>query len=149
MKTQSRTNDHAIPLSPAVVARLKHWRRISQSSTLVFPSTNARNKSGHISVESLEKAYRVTLGLRGKHVPHGWRSAFSTNAHDALDTDGKRQFGEDIVEIALDHTFGGKVRQSYDRGERWDARKVLMQWWSDQLDSAEKGADIVLLEARL
>lgn len=111
----------------------------------MFASTNARNKSGHISVESLEKAYRVTLGLKGKHVPHGWRSAFNTNAHDALDSKGKRRFGEDIVEISLDHTIGGKVRQAYDRGERWEARQVLMQWWSDQLDSAEKGDDIVEL----
>lgn len=145
MKTQSRENDHSIPLSPSVLARLKDWSRISKSRDYVFASTNVRNKSGHISVESLEKAYRVTLGLKGKHVPHGWRSAFNTNAHDVLDAKGKRRFGEDIVEIALDHTIGGKVRQAYDRGERWEARRVLMQWWSDQLDSAEQGAEVVEL----
>ena len=85
----------------------------------------------------------MTLNLRGKHVPHGWRSAFNTLAHDAIDSKGRRLWDEDVVEIALDHTFGGKVRQAYDRGERWEARRLLMQWWSDQLDQAERGADVV------
>ena len=143
MKTQSRENDHAVPLTPAVVSRLKDWQRVAPKSPFVFPSTNARNKTGHIGVEALEKCYRVTLGLKGRHVPHGWRSAFNTLAHDAIDSKGKRRWDEDIVEVALDHVFGGKVRQAYDRGERWEPRRLLMQWWSDQLDQAERGADVV------
>lgn len=145
MKTQSRQNDHAVPLSPAVVHRLKEWRRVAPKSHFAFPSTNARNKTGHIGVEALEKCYRVTLGLKGKHVPHGWRSAFNTLSHDAIDSKGKRRWDEDIVEVALDHVIGSKVRQAYDRGERWEARRLLMQWWSDQLDQAERGAEIVAL----
>lgn len=143
MKTQSRDEPHAVPLSPAVVARLRDWQRVAPKSKFVFASTSARNKTGHIGVEGLEKCYRVTLNLRGKHVPHGWRSAFNTLAHDAIDSKGRRLWDEDVVEIALDHTFGGKVRQAYDRGERWEARRLLMQWWSDQLDQAERGADVV------
>lgn len=143
MKTQSRALPHSVPLSPAVVAKLRDWQRVSRGSAYVFPTTSAKSTKGHISVESMEKCYRVTLGLRRKHVPHGWRSAFNTNAHDALDKNGRRLFDVDVVEIALDHLIGGKVRQAYDRGERWEARKGLMQWWSDQLDQAERGATVL------
>ena len=44
-----------------------------------FPS---RTDAPHLTRESVEKAYRVTLGLEGKHTPHGWRAAFSTLARD-------------------------------------------------------------------
>lgn len=143
MKTQSRAHDHAVPLSPAVVSRLKQWRAVAPESEFVFSSKSSRNKTGHISVESLEKAYRVTLELRGIHVPHGWRAAFSSNANDALDKNGNRLFDGDDIEIALDHVVGSKQKQAYDRGERWDARRALMLWWSDQLDAAERGGDVV------
>lgn len=142
MKAKGKGTDHAIPLAPAVVSRLKEWRLLSGRGRYVFAS--AASKHGRITVESLEKAYRVTLGLRDKHVPHGWRSAFSTNAHDALDAKGGRLWDADVIEVALDHELpGGKVRAAYDRGERWQARRQLMNWWADRLHAAVHGADVV------
>ncbi|MDP3663639.1 MAG: tyrosine-type recombinase/integrase [Nitrosomonas sp.] len=77
MKVKSRLIDHRIPLCPEIVSELRQWQAVFGSKGYVFPSP-AGNK--HIGRESIEKMYRVTLGLKGKHSPHGWRSSFSTLA---------------------------------------------------------------------
>jgi len=141
MKTQSLDRDHIIPLSPKVVTRLVHWRTVIGGGKFVFPST--QSKTGHISIESIEKAYRVTLGLKDRHVPHGWRSAFSSLAHDALDKKGMPRFDHTAIETSLDHLVGSKVQRAYDRGDRWDARCALMTWWSLQLETAMNGANVI------
>lgn len=148
MKVKSNEYDHTVPLPRSVVARLKEWQRITGGSGFVFKSD--RSKTGHISVEALEKCYRETLKLRNKHVPHGWRAAFSTNANDAINNAGERQFEADVVEACLDHVSNNKVRAAYDRGKRWNARCELMKWWAGQLQQAVKnGADVVPLRARV
>lgn len=139
MKRKDADRDHAIPLAPAVVERLREWRELTGGTGHVFPSYS---RGGHVTRESLEKAYRVTLGLRGKHVPHGWRTAFSSTANDALDARGRRRFDVDTIEVALDHLHDGAVRLAYDRGERWEARRHLMSWWAEQLDAALRGTAV-------
>lgn len=146
MKRQGTVKDHAIPLAPEVVARLRRWRAMF-GDDLVFPSFTRRREGRPITVEALEKAYRVTLGLRGRHVPHGWRASFSSLSHDAIDAKGQRRWPEDVVEMALDHVHGGKVRLAYDRGERWDKRRELMEWWARELSVATDGAEVIRLGA--
>jgi hypothetical protein len=92
----------------------------------------------HIGRESIEKAYWVTLALDGKHSPHGWRAALSTLACD-------HGFARDVVELALDHAHDNEVARAYDRGERFDQRVTLFNWWGDQLAAAQRGARVVAL----
>ena len=80
-----------------------------------------------------------TLNLDGKHTPHGWRSAFSTLAKD-------HDFERDVVELALDHLHDNEVVRAYDRGERLEQRVRLMRWWGEQLERAERGADVLALK---
>jgi len=68
MKVKSRLIDHRIPLCPEIVSELRQWQAVFGSKGYVFPSPTG-NK--HIGRESIEKMYRVTLGLEGKHSPHG------------------------------------------------------------------------------
>jgi integrase len=138
MKAKDRTHDHRIILGPTIAAELREWKRLGSGKGYVFPSP-AGGK--HITPESLEKAYRVTLGLEGKHTPHGWRSAFSTLARD-------QGHGRDVVELALDHIHDNEVVRAYDRGERLEQRIKLMTWWDEQLSTAERGADVVVLKRR-
>ena len=137
MKVTTRDIDHRIPLSPEILAELSHWRSVSGSRGHVFPSP-AGGK--HISRESIEKAYRVTLNLAGKHSPHGWRSAFSTLARD-------EGFARDVVELALDHAHDNQVARAYDRGERFTQRIELINWWGSKLAEAQRGAKIIPLVA--
>lgn len=133
MKVNSRDIDHRIPLGPEITDELLHWKQMTGGNGFVFPSP-AGNK--HIGREGIEKLYRVTLGLDGKHTPHGWRSAFSTLARD-------KGFERDVVELALDHAHDNEVARAYDRGERFEQRIELYQWWGFQLSSAQKGAKII------
>jgi integrase len=133
MKVATRDIDHCVPLSPEIAAELRHWQQVFGRKGYVFPSP-AGGK--HIGRESIEKVYRVTLGLDGKHSPHGWRSAFSTLARD-------RGFQRDVVELALDHAHDNQVARAYDRGERFAQRVELFNWWGEQLAAAQRGAKVI------
>lgn len=138
MKAKDRHHDHKIILGATITAELRSWRETKGGKGHVFPSPQGGK---HITRESLEKVYRVTLGLGNKHSPHGWRSAFSTLARD----DG---FERDAVELVLDHVHDSDVVRAYDRGERLEQRKKLMAWWDAQLTQAQRGADVVSLAKR-
>ncbi len=139
MKVNSRPMDHRIPLGQEIANELRQWKNLIGSKGYVFPSPTG-NK--HIGRESIEKMYRVTLGLNGKHSPHGWRSSFSTLARD-------HGFAREVVELALDHAHDNDVARAYDRGERFDDRVKLFNWWGVQLATAQRGATIVPLKAKV
>jgi integrase len=137
MKVTTRELDHRIPLCPEIVEELSKWRNVFGGKGYLFPSPTG-NK--HISRESIEKVYRVTLDLGRKHSPHGWRSAFSTQARD-------NGFARDVVELALDHSHDNEVVRAYDRGERFTQRVELFNWWGMQLAAAQRGAKVIPLVA--
>jgi len=133
MKSRNRHHDHKVVLAPSIVAELRRWRSDTGGKGPVFPSPQ---EGKHISRESLEKAYRVTLGLEGKHSPHGWRSAFSTLARE-------KGFAREVVELTLDHVHDSEVARAYDRGQRLEQRTQLMCWWAERLVAAQAGAPIL------
>jgi len=135
MKVATRDIDHRVPLCPEIAVELRQWQGVFGRKGYVFPSP-AGGK--YIGRESIEKVYRVTLGLEGKHSPHGWRSAFSTLARD-------QGFQRDVVELALDHAHDNEVARAYDRGERFTQRVELFNWWGTRLTSAQRGAQIIPL----
>lgn len=135
MKVTTRDIDHRVPLSPEIADEFRRWRDLFGGKGYVFPSPQGGK---HIGRESIEKVYRVTLKLAGKHSPHGWRSAFSTLARD-------NGFARDVVELALDHAHDNEVARAYDRGERFDDRIKLLQWWGKQLAAAQRGATVIFL----
>lgn len=138
MKVNSRPIDHRIPLGQEIADELRQWKLVMGGKGYVFPSPTG-NK--HIGRESIEKVYRVTLGLNGKHSPHGWRSSFSTLARD-------HGFAREVVELALDHAHDNDVARAYDRGERFDDRIKLFQWWGSQLAAAQRGAIVIPLKTK-
>ena len=137
MKAQGRGHDHKIILGATIAADLRAWHALTGGKGLVFPSPAAMPVgSKHITRESLEKVYRITLGLEDKHTPHGWRAALSTLARD-------HGFERDVVELTLDHIHDNEVVRAYDRGERLEQRMKLMNWWDAQLAQAQRGADVM------
>ncbi len=134
MKVRDRKHDHRVLLGPTIAADLRMWRTVNRGRGFVFPSPTGRS---HVTHEALEKSYRVTLGLRGKHSVHGWRASFSTLAGDA-------GFSRDVVELTLDHLHANAVVRAYDRGERLEERRRLMYWWDTQLSAAQLGEAIPL-----
>jgi integrase len=133
MKVTNREIDHRIPLCAKIAEELRQWQAMIGNKGFVFPSPNGGK---HIGRESIEKVYRVTLGLAGKHSPHGWRSAFSTLARE-------NGFDREVVELALDHAHDNEVARAYDRGERYEQRTQLFTWWGTRLVAAQAGAQIL------
>lgn len=133
MKVATRETDHRIPLCREIATELRNWGGVSGAKGFVFPSPTGGE---HIGRESIEKVYRVTLKLARIHSPHGWRSSFSTLARDS-------GFARDVVELALDHAHDNEVARAYDRGERFDQRVELFNWWGKQLAAAQSGVKVV------
>jgi integrase len=130
---------HIVPLPPALLAALREWRAADDSSA-VYVCPAPRDASKPITAEAIEKHYRRTLELAGKHSPHSWRSTFSTICRDA----GK---DDEVIEAQLDHVVGNKVAAAYDRAKRLELRRELMRWYEATLLAARDGATVVSIRA--
>lgn len=77
--------------------------------------------------------YRVTLALKDVDCPHGWRSSLTTLARDI-------QISSDIVHTATNHAHGTETAMRYDRGDRFERRITMINWWGEQLVAAGAAA---------
>lgn len=134
MKDDDR-NDHDVPLSRQAVETLKAVHKLTGKGPYVFP--NARFAHKPMSENAL--GYLLNrAGYPGRHVPHGWRSTFSTVMNDAFRED--RQ----IIEAMLAHKNKDKVEAAYNRAQHMERRKFLAQTWADKLMDGALPADDLL-----
>jgi len=134
MKAKKRECDHKVVLGPTITSDLRKWRGITGGKGYVFPAPAG---GAHLRHETLEKVYRKTLSLEGKHSVHGWRAAFATLAKDS------ELFSKDAVNLQLDHVHDSAVALAYDRGERLQERIRLANWWDAALSKAMRGTEAV------
>jgi len=118
---------HRVPLPRQAVDWLRELERYRQKSDLLFPST--RNWKKPVSENTFNQALRRMGFDKDTVTAHGFRATFSTLANEA----GK--WNPDAIERALAHVDGNDVRRAYARGEHWDERVELAQWWADELDA--------------
>lgn len=124
---------HVVPVPPRLLGTMKEWLRVDgKESVYVCPS----REGNPVTREAVEKFYRRTLNLTGKHSPHSWRTVLSTWANDAGQD-------ADVVEAQLDHVVGTKVKAAYDRARRLDRRAELMKWHESALVAARDGAQVL------
>ena len=115
-----------VPLSRQAAAILQAQQKVSGTGTHVFP--DARRSGNQMSNGAL-KGLLGAMGYEPEQMtPHGVRTTFATLARDAL------RFDTDLVERCLAHSHGNAVRGAYDRSERFEERRALMQAWADYLD---------------
>jgi len=131
---------HVVPLSKQAVAILTELRELTGGSEFVFPSSRSHVRS--MSEGTLGAALRRLGYDNTEHVPHGFRSSFSTMANEA------KLFDPDIIEAALAHDTPG-VRGIYNRATYDAERRRLAQWWADRCDEMkeDRPAKIVALRA--
>jgi integrase len=135
-RKDAQRGPHVVPLPPQLLTLLREWHRADGDGAIyVAPAPHGE---GPITREAIEKFYRRTLELTGKHSPHSWRSVFSTWGRDV----GK---DADAVEAQLDHIIGTKQAAAYDRAKRLEIRRELMAWYERQLLTARDGAKVVPL----
>lgn len=132
-------DEHIVPLSRQSVILLRELQIINGDSELVFPSGNGhRDKS--ISENTLLYAlYR--MGYHSRATGHGFRATASTTLNEM-------GFHPDWIERQLAHAERNKARAAYNRAQYLSERRQMMQVWSDYLDLAATGKDIVLSEFR-
>jgi integrase len=103
---------------------------IQQCSKYLFPSS--RDPDQPAPKNRIGRAL-VDVGYSGdRHVPHGFRSTFSTLANES----GK--WSPDAIELQLAHVESNRVRRAYNRNVRWEERVALMAWYADYLDELKQ-----------
>jgi len=108
---------HAVPLTDAMLAALG---TPGDGDAYVFPSSRTGGILGH---KSLDKEW-----VPNGYTLHGFRSSFQTWA---AEQDDGRAYPFEVREAALAHGKANAVVEAYDRSKLFEARRKLMQSWSD------------------
>lgn len=132
--------EHLIPLSWQAVDVLRAARRLTGRGKLVFPGQ--RHSHRPLSENAIGYLYN-RVGYHGRHVPHGWRSSFSTTMN-GLAVRHKRVGDDAVIELMLAHVPENKVKAAYDRAGHMERRRELAQEWSDLLmEGMVRAADLL------
>ncbi len=132
--------EHVVPLSRQAVEVLDELRKITGHMTYAFPSA----RSAHKPMSENAIGYLLNrAGFHQKHVPHGWRAAFSTIMNE------RRPADRPIIDLMLAHAPKDKVEGAYNRAEHMERRRDLAREWSDiLLADMPPAGDLVALPAR-
>ena len=118
--------DHNVPLPQQALDLLDELRRITGNGNYLFPSLRSWQRP--MSENTLNAALR-RMGYSGAEMTaHGFRASFSTLANES------GLWNRDAIERALAHVEKNEVRRAYARGEHWEERVRLANWWAGQLD---------------
>lgn len=141
---------HEVPLSTQAVAVLRALRILTGKYDLVFPGGKSWREP--MSDAALSTLYKRMAGGRykGRMVPHGWRSAFSTIMNEraaSLRSDGDRM----IIDMMLAHVPKGMSASewAYNRARYLEPRRDLGQAWADIITADLAEPDALRLQAAL
>lgn len=121
--------DHIVPLSTQAVAVLRALHPLTGDLELMFPSERHLHKP--ISENTLSQVL-IRSGYFQRHVPHGFRAAFSTIMNERADAAG-RSGDRAIIDLMLAHIPKDKVESAYNRAAFMPRRRELAQEWADLL----------------
>ena len=127
-----KRREHIVPLTSQALRILERMRLISGRSAFIFPSDRTNKKS--YNPQSANMALK-RMGFHGKLVSHGLRALASTTLNEA-------GFDGDIIEAALAHVDSNSVRAAYNRAQYIERRKVMMEWWSQRIETASLTGEI-------
>lgn len=135
--------EHVVPLSPSAVEVLHALRRLTGCGPLAFP--NNRSAITPLSENAVGYLYN-RLGYKGRHVPHGWRSAFSTlmNAHFAslypVGTKPQMVIERLYIDLMLAHVPEGMSASElrYNRGGYMPQRRQIAELWADWIMTGQR-----------
>ena len=125
--------EHVVPLSLQAVVFLKELKTLTGGQKWLFP--NYRRPIDCMTATTLNRCIE-RMGYSGKFSAHGFRGTAST----LLNEMGYRP---DVIERQLAHADRNKVRACYNRAEYLQERRVMMQEWSNFLDSLTQGGKVI------
>lgn len=130
--------DHLVPLAPQAVAILRAMQPLTGHLPIVFPSD--RHSHRQMSENTL-RALLIRAGYYQRHVPHGFRAAFSTIMNERADREW-RATGRDgispdraIIDLMLAHIPEGMSGSegAYNRAAYMPRRRELACEWANIL----------------
>jgi len=128
---QDQEFEHLVPLCSEAVAVLRVAHRFSGRGPLVFPG----NRSGWrpMSENTLSYFYN-RCGYQGRHVPHGWRSSFSTIMNEWAERNGTAS-DRHIIDLMLAHVPDGVSASegAYNRAAFMERRREIAEEWGRML----------------
>ncbi|MFY0692380.1 MAG: integrase arm-type DNA-binding domain-containing protein [Paracoccaceae bacterium] len=120
---------HRVPLPRQALALLEELRPLTGYGHYLFPSL--RSVQRPMSENTLNAALR-RMGYTGEEMTsHGFRATFSTLANES------GLWNPDAIERQLAHVEANAVRRAYARGEHWDERVRMAEWWAGYLDECK------------
>lgn len=141
--------EHIVPLTADAVDVLRAVRRLTGRGPLAFP--NNRDSATPLSENAVGYLYN-RLGYKGRHVPHGWRSSFSTlmNGHFAslypVGTKPQMISERLYVDLMLAHVPEGMsaTELRYNRNKYLDQRRQIARLWASWIMDGQKSAHELL-----
>lgn len=139
--------EHQVPLSEAAVEVLRVVRQFSRGRGYIFPG--GRDTSVPLSMNAVGYLYNRE-GFKGRHVPHGWRSSFSTVMNSRIERSlpGAEKLLVDrlIIDLMLAHTPAGMSHTEliYNRAAYMERRRELAENWAALiLDGADPASSLL------
>lgn len=126
---------HRVPLSTQTVGLFEELWDLTGTGRYCFPSFRTERRP--MSENTVNAALRALGFGQEEMTAHGFRAMAAT----LLNESGR--FNPDAIERQLAHMENDGVRRAYTRGEYWDERVTMMQFWSDELDRLHSGAKLI------
>ncbi len=127
---------HVVPLARQAVVLLRDFQSQAGGGRFLFASL--RTAARPISENTLGAALRRLGFTKDEMSAHGFRAMASTLLNE-------RGFSPDVIELQLAHAERNEVRAAYNRAQRLDERRRMMQEWADYLDELRVGDNAVPL----
>ncbi len=118
--------DFRLPLATQTIALLREIQKLTGHGTYIFPSIRGDRAMSENAMLVFIRALGYT---KDQFTPHGFRAMFSTIANSE-----DNGFYLELIDAQLAHKVGNKVSRTYNRGDYFDRRIPLVQWWADYLD---------------
>ena len=136
-KTKS---DHLVPLSSQAVSILLDLQSLTGKRQYVFPGRDPKKPMSDAAINAALR--RMGYNTRTEITGHGFRAMARTILHQELG------IKPEVIEHQLAHRVPDVLGTAYNRTKFIKERQVMMQKWSDYLDTLKAGAEIIPLDKR-
>jgi integrase len=123
---------HRVPLSRQALELLQEVKTLTGHRQHVFPALGAPKRP--MCENTLNAALRRLGYTEDEMTAHGFRAMAATLLNEM------GCWNADAIERQLAHMDSNQVRAAYARGQYWDERVRMMQFWSDHLDQLKAAA---------
>jgi len=122
--------EHRVPLAPEAIELLRSLPTLDGNPHVFIGSRNAALSDTVMNQTLHRLGYNETI--------HGFRSSFSTFAHE------RTAHSNHTIELSLAHTIGSDVEKAYRRTDLFNKRRKLMEQWATYCCSPPAATGAVL-----